>query len=413
VTLPGPARQEQGHRWPEVLPDGDSILFSIMKNFSANDAETGILSIKARIWHSILPNASNAHYLSGHLVYVHGGTLMAVPFDLKSLSVTGTPAQMLHGVLANPDDGYGNLAVAPSGNLVYVNGPESTDRSSSTHLVWVSRDGKESPASPTVRGYEDMSIAPDRKMAAFTVPADPVWNIWILDLERGNVNRLTFNGDNRDPLWSPDRRHVAYTSFRNGHFGIYWSTADGSSPEQKLTSNQFEPHAEAFTPDGKKLIFTQDVSATNVNSWEVAVTGEATPVPLNGLGAGGSVDVSPDGQWIAYESAETGQLEVYVQPYPGPGGKWQISNGGGYRPHWSPGGKEIFFRWGDAMMAATVETHPHFTFNTAHVLFTGRYAHAGRDYETDGRRFLMMKHADQKGPASLQVVLNWTRELKK
>jgi Tol biopolymer transport system component len=338
---------------------------------------------------------------------------MAVPFNLKSLSVTGPPAQVLHGVWANQDDGYGSLAVAPSGNLVYVSGPERTDRASSTQLVWVSRDGKESPASQTVRGYEDMSIAPDEKMAAFTIPADPVWNIWILELERGNLNRLTFNGDNRDPLWSPDRRHVAYTSFRDGHFGIYWSAADGSSPEQRLTINQFEPFPTAFTPDGKKLIFNQYITAADANYWEVVVAGDATPVPLKGLGEGGPLDLSPDGKWVAYESAETGQVEIYVQPYPGPGGKWQISNGGGYRPRWSPDGKDIFFRSGDAMMAAAVELHPHFTSNTAHVLFTGRYAHAGRDYEADGRRFLMMKSADQKGPTSLQVVLNWAGELKK
>ena len=256
-------------------------------------------------------------------------------------------------------------------------------------------------------------MAPDRKMAAFTIPADPVWNIWILDLERGSLNRLTFTGDNRDPLWSPDGRHVAYTSFRDGRFGIYWSTPDGSSPEQKLTANQFEPTATAFTPDGKKLIFTQEVTTTNANCWEVAVAGNAAPVPVNGTCEGGSLDLSPDGKWIAYESGETGQLEVYVQPYPGPGGKWQVSSGGGYRPRWSPTGNEIFYRAGDAMMAATVATHPHFTSDTAHMLFTGRYAHAGRDYETDGRRFLMMKSADPKGPTSLQVVLNWTRELKK
>jgi len=413
MTIPDPARQEQGHRWPEVLPDGDSILFSIMKSFGANDAETEVFSIKTRIWHTVLPNASNAHYLSGHLLYVHAGTLMVVPFDLKSLSVTGTPAQVLHGVLASQDDGFSNLAVSPSGNLAYVNGPERTDRVSSTHLVWVSRDGRESPASPTVRGYEDMSIAPDHKLAAFTIPADPVWNIWVLDLQRANLNRLTFTGDNRDPLWSPDRRHIAYTSYRDGHFGIYWSTVDGSSPEQKLASTQFEPSAAAFTPDGKKLIFTQEVTTTNVNCWEVAVTGDATPVPLNGLCQSGSLDVSPDSKWMAYESAETGQVEIYVQPYPGPGGKWQVSSGGGYRPRWSPDGKEIFFRSGDAMMAATVETRPYFTSNTAHVLFTGHYAHAGRDYETDGRRFLMMKSADQKGSTSLQVALNWIRELKK
>src|SRR5579859_1551502 len=116
VTVPDSARQEQGHRWPEMLPDGDSILFSIMKNFGASDAETGVLSIKTRAWRTILPNASNAHYLpTGHLVYVREGTLMAVPFNLKSLSITGSPAQVLHGVLANQDGGYGNLAVARAG----------------------------------------------------------------------------------------------------------------------------------------------------------------------------------------------------------------------------------------------------------------------------------------------------------
>jgi WD40 repeat protein len=413
LTIPDPARQEQGHRWPELLPDGGHILFSIMKNFGASDAETGIFSIKTKTWRAVLPNASNAHYFSGQLLYVRAGTLMSVPFDLRSLSVTGTPTQVLHGVLASSDDGFSNLAVSRSGNLVYVNGPERPDRASSTHLVWVTRDGKETPASDTIRGYEDMSIAPDRKMVAVTIPADPVWNIWVLDLQRSNLSRFTFTGDNRDPLWSPDGRHIAYTSYRDGHFGIYWSTVDGSSPEQRLTSTQFEPSAAAFTSDGKKLIFTQDVTTTNVNCWEIPVTGDATPVPLNGLCQSGSVDVSPDGKWIASESAETGQIEVYVQPYPGPGGKRQISSGGGYRPRWSPDGKEIYYRSGDAMMVAGVETHPYFTSSTAHVLFSGRYDHAGRDYEADGRRFLMMKSAEQKGSTSLEVVLNWTNELKK
>jgi len=414
VTSPDPARKEQGHRWPEMLPDGNSILFSITKNFGASDAELGVLSIKTRTWHTILSNASNAHYVpTGHLVYAHAGTLMAVPFDLKSLSVTGPPVQVVHEVLTDPDDGYGGMAVARSGNLVYVRGPERTDRGASTRLVWVSREGEELIASQTVSAYEDMTIAPDQKMAAFTIPADPLWNIWTLDLQRGNLNRLTFTGDNRDPLWSPDRRHVAYTSFRDGHFGIYWSTVDGSSPEQRLVTAEFEPFPKTFTPDGKKLIFTQYDAASNANAWEVPVTGDATPVPLKGLAEGDTPEISPDGKWIAYESAETGQLEVYVQPYPGSGGKWQVSNGGGYRPRWSPDGKEIFFRWGDAMMAANVELRPHFTSDTAHLLFTGRYLHAGRDYETDGRRFLLMKSAEQKGPTSLQVVLNWTRELKK
>jgi len=413
VSSPDPARQEQGHSWPEILPDRDSILFSITKSFGASDAELAVFSIRKRTWHTILSNASNAHYLpTGHLVYGHAGILMAVPFDPKSLSVTGPPVQVLHGVLANPDDGYSCLAVAQSGNLVYVTGAERTERAS-THVVWVSRDGKESPASETLQAYEDMSIAPDKKMAAFTIPGEPVWNIWILNLERGNLSRLTFTGDNRDPVWSPDGRHVAYTSFRDGHFGIYWSTVDGSSPEQRLSSNQFEPYVRTFTRDGKKLILSENGSTGEAASWEIAVSGEATPVPLRNLGDGDEHDFSPDGKWIVYESAETGQSEVYVQPYPGPGGKWQVSSGGGTHARWSPDGREIFFRRGDTMMSAAVQTQPPFASDTPHVLFTGHYQHSGIDYETDGRRFLMIKAADQKGPTSLQVVLNWTRELKK
>jgi len=413
LSFPDPVRKEQGHRWPEMLPDGDSILFSITRNFGASDAELAVFSIKTKTWHGILPNASNAHYLpTGHLAYVHAGTLMVAPFDLKSLSVTGPPVQVLHGVLASQDSGYGCLAVARSGNLTYVSGSEHTAYPS-THVVWVSRDGKESPASQTVAAYEDMSISPDKKMVAFTIPADPVWNIWILGLERGNLSRLTFRGDNRDPVFSPDGRHVAYTSFRDGHFGIYWSSVDGSSPEQRLSTNQLEPFARAITRDGEKLIFYQYDAAGDESSWEVAVTGDATPAPLKSLGNADLHAVSPDGKWIAYDSAETGQVEVYVQPYPATGGKWQISSGGGTHARWSPDGKEIFFRRGDTMLSAAVQTQPHFVSDTPRVLFTGHYLHTGTDYETDGRRFLMLKAADQKGPTSMQVVLNWTRELKK
>jgi len=413
LSFPDPARKEQEHSWPEMLPDRDSILFSITRNFGASDAELAVFSIKSKTWHSILPNASNVHYLpTGHLAYVHAGTLMVAPFDLKSLSVTGPPVQALHGVLANQDSGYGCLAVAQSGNLAYVSGPEYTAHPS-THVVWVSRDGKESPASQTVGAYEDMSISPDKTMVAFTIPADPVWNIWILDLRRGNLNRLTFTGDNRDPVFSPDGRHVAYTSFRDGHFGIYWSTVDGSSPEQRLSINQLEPFSRAFTRDGKKLIFTEYSAPGNEDSWEVAVTGDATPAPLKNFGDADEHAVSPDGKWIAYDSAETGHVEVYVQPYPATGGKWQVSSGGGTHARWSPNGKEIFFRRGDTMMSAAVQTQPHFVSDTPHVLFTGHYLHTGIDYETDGRRFLMLKAADQKGPTSMQVVLNWGRELKK
>src|SRR5258706_672343 len=413
-TSPDPKRHEQSHRWPEVLPDGKNLLLSIVKSFGAQNGDIAVSSLQTRSWKTILPNASNAHYLTtGHLVYVHAGTLMVVPFDLKSLTVTGTPVQMMRDVLSNQDDGFAALQVSNSGNLFFVKGSEYTQPPA--HLVWVSRDGKDVPASKIVRAFEDMSLSPDKKIVAFTITGDPAWNIWTLDLEHDTLNRLTFTGDNRDPLWAPDGNHVAYTSSRDALFGIYWSTADGSAPEQRLVHTQFQPFACAFTRDGKKLIFNQFRADADASAWEVPVTGDTPAKPLTGITqAGGYADLSLDGEWIAYESQETGQSEVYVQPYPGPGGKWQISNNGGTRPRWSRDGKELFYRRGDSIMAASVETHPHFSSMTPHAVFTGHYLISGRDYETDGKRFLAMKAlAPQQGPTSMQVVLNWASELKK
>jgi serine/threonine protein kinase len=419
LTQPDDSKGEQSHRWPEVLPDGENVLFTIIKSFDAHNSEVAILSLKSHKWHTVLQQASGAHYVApGYLVYSREGTLMAVPFDLKSHTVTGPPVQAVRNVLTNYGDGFGFFALSSGGTLVYLEGSEHAETYSNVHLVWVSRDGKETPASPTVRAYEDMSMSPDYRRAAFTIPGDPEWNIWTLDLQGGSLNRLTFNGDNRDPVWAPDGKHIAYTSFRDGGFGIYWNTADGSSPEQLLVRTRFQPFVQGFTPDSKNLLY--GVGGSDAQELlELPIPGSGTPtVVVPKSERAGFHSLSPDGKWLAYESDQSGRFEVYVQPFPATGGKWQISTEGGTRPSWSPDSKEIYFRNynahdGDVVMAASIQTQPNFSAATPHVLFKGRYAHSGRDYASDGRRFLFMKQEQRQGPSAMQVVLNWSAELKK
>ncbi len=416
-SWPDAQRHEQSHRWPEALPDGKSLLITIVKSFGAQDAEIAVLSLKTHTWKTVLSNAAQAHYSpTGHLLYVHAGTLMAVPFDLKSLTVTGPAVQRLHDVLSEPDSGYSALAVSDSGTLVFVKGSAESQQWPNTHLSWLSMDGKEIPASKTLRPYEDMSLSPDGKSVAFTIPGTPVWNIWTLDLERDTLNRLTFAGDNRDPLWAPDGKHIVYTSYRNGAFGLFWSTVDGSAPEQRLLRSDVEPFADTFTPDSKKLIFNVSQQDAETNTWEVPTTGDAVATPVKGISLNSSSDsLSPDGHWIEYQSSESGQDEIYVQPYPDLGGKWQISNGGGMptQAQWSSDGKQIFYRNGDLMMAASVETKPHFSSSTARQLFTKSFLYSGRNFGVAGKRFFIMKQEAKQGATSLNVVLNWASELKK
>lgn len=428
LTAPDAKRQELSHRWPQVLPGNNNVLFTIQTTTQASydDARIAELSLKTGKWRTLLEGGSYAHYVpSGHIVYAHAGALLAVPFDLSSLQVGGSPVPVQQGVVTTlATSGGAEYDVADSGLLVYVPG---NTRPPQRTLVWVDRQGigKELPA--PANSYVTPRISPDGKLLAVQIFSAGSEDLWIYDFGRNTLMRLTFGGGgggSAAPLWTPDGRKVLYRS-RVPTLSFRLKPADGSGPEETLFGKELEdPGATplAVSPDGKTLLFDRRNLTGAVGIYAISLDGSGRVQPfLQSAFSQMLAQFSPDGHWVVYQSNESGRDEIYVQPYPRPGGKWLISTEGGLYPVWGHNGREIFYRSGDKMMVAAVETQPTFKAGTPRMLFrNGDYLIGGflglgnYDVAPDGQRFLMIK--EKEAPASskeLSIVLHWTDELKR
>ena len=253
--------------------------------------------------------------------------------------------------------------------------------------------------------------------------------IWLYDLSRETLTRLTFEGnENYNPVWTPDGRRIAFESNKEGPTNLFWQLADGSGGLERLATSEYGNVPVSWSPDGQLLAFYEINPSTQRDIWVLRM-GD----PSAGSGQVHKAEpflrtqfnesaprFSPDGRWLAYASDESGRYEIYVQPYPGPGGKWQISTEGGTEPAWNPNGRELFYRTGDKMMAVDIATKPGLTVGKPRMLFEGRYevtpgAFPSYDVTPDGQRFLMLKPTEQAqaAPTQINVVLNWFEELKR
>jgi Tol biopolymer transport system component len=244
------------------------------------------------------------------------------------------------------------------------------------------------------------------------------------------LTRFTFQGNNNlVPFWTPDGKRIAFTSNKDGQRNLFWQLADGSGGLERLTTSEFVQLPASWSPDGQLLAFSEVNATTGYDIWVVRLSG-----PSSGSGQVHKAEpflrtqfneaapqFSPDGHWLAYISDESGRKEIYVQPYPGPGGKWQISTEGGVEPLWNRNGRELFYRSGKKMMAVEIATKPSFSAGTPKVLFEGTYqslptiSTPNYDVSPDGQRFLMLKPTEQTqaAPTQITVVLNWFEELKR
>jgi Tol biopolymer transport system component len=240
--------------------------------------------------------------------------------------------------------------------------------------------------------------------------------IWIYDLSRDALTRLTFEGEgNVDPLWTPDGKRIVFKGNRNR---LFWQPADGSGAAEELTSSELSANniPGSWSPDGQELALTEDRAVRKI--WILPLKDRKPHLFAEGALYETAPRFSPDGHWIAYASNESGRYEIYVRPYPGPGGKWQISTEGGTEPMWNPKGRELFFRSGQKMMAVDYSAQPAFSADKPRMLFEGPYLPTPRsfpDYDVspDGQRFLMLRAPEQaQAAAPINVVLNWFEELK-
>jgi serine/threonine-protein kinase len=377
-----------------------------------------LLSLETGERKVVLENARQARYLpTGHLVYEQSrtGNLMAVPFDLAALEVTGDSVPVVQGV-RQISGGSVDYAISDNGTLIYVPSTGGLDRT----LVWVDREGQEEPLAAEPQGYEYPRISPDGSRLAVSVSESEAEDVWIYDLEREILTRLTFDpATDHNPLWTPDGQRIVFDSGRDGAVhNLYWKAADGTGQVERLTTSPNYTGVYSFSPDGKSLVHREAGTTSQWNLHVLSMEGEFSSQPLlDSEFAEQSAAISPSGRFIAYQSNESGQSEIYVRPFPDvDDGKWQISSDGGTGPVWAHRGQELFYRNGEAMMVVGIKTEPTFTAGSPVVLFTGRYTTftgpiLNYDISPDGQRLLMIKQ--EEGPGQINVVLNWFSELKR
>ena len=410
VVQAGSAEHVASFRWPQVLPGGKTVLFTAAgASWLAQHYRTEAYSLATGKRTVVMDEAANARYLApGYLVFTRGEVLMGARFDGQGLRVTGPATPLVEGVTTDPWFGAADFALSSSGTLIYLTGGVQT----AFRLVSVDMAGKVEPLGTPERGFEDLSVSPDGKRIATTIVENASADLWVYDRERDALTRLTQAGDCGDPLWSPDGNRVIYTN----PAGLYAVPADGSSPPVKLNSQQWgEP--DSFSPDSGQLLYSTFSPATNDAAlWQLPNKGSAQPKQMfPGVARVMDARFSPDGHWIAYVSAQSGLAQVYLQAFPGPGERVQVSTDGGLEPVWAPNGSELYFRAGRKLMAVDVKTRTALAVGKPRLLFEGDFELSHHDYGIlpDGRHFIMIQPlGGNLMPAEMHVVVNWAKELK-
>jgi Tol biopolymer transport system component len=397
---------------PQILPDGKSVVFTIVTEEAARIESLSLDTGERRVLLRGSTGLRQAHYLpTDHMVYAQSGELMAVNFG-RARSVEDHPSfSVLDNLFTSALFGTAYFTISDTGSLVYVSGRQAESR-----LVWVDREGQETPLADETGDFGVPRLSPDGSQAAFNTFSAQDSDIWVFDVERKTRRRLTFGGG-FFPVWTPDGKRITYSYDEN----LYWIPADGSGEAELLLIREHNQSPFSWSPDGKLLAFSENNPDTRRDIWVLPLEGDRIPVPvLTTESNEHSPMFSPDGRWLAYISDESGRQEVYIQSYPGPGTKHLISREGGREPVWSADGRELFYRYGHQVFAVPIETEPALIAGTPELLFekqhpAGKVAGAANFYDVapDGRRFVMTTMEQESEPVRFHVVLNWFDELER
>ena len=424
LTKVDPEREESSHRLPRWLPDGQAVLFTVMRHDWDAQPRLAIYRLETHDWRVLLEDAADASYVpTGHLVFMRQGTLMAVRFDPARLEVVGQPVALTNNVMqsftnnSQTNTGAGQFGISDTGMLLYAPGGIAPDPRNS--LVWVDQKGTEQPIAPLESPFLAPRLSPDGQRIAY-VNVGREWRVWVYDLTRGTNTPLTVEGWATFPTWTPDGRRLLFAWMKSGPPNLFWQPYDGSSPMERLTTTgDYVQMSGAWSPDGGTVAFTQDAGKDN-DILVLDVRSRQVKPLLNSPANEQWPDISPDGRWIAYSSDESKRFEVYVRPFPGLGQKYQVSSEGGSEPLWARDGKKIFYRWGDKVWAVEVGTGGGFSAGKPRLLFEKPGFGGGApirtyDLSLDSQRFLMVK-LEQRQPApvaEMVLVQNWFADLKR
>jgi eukaryotic-like serine/threonine-protein kinase len=429
TVLTKPDGAEGDHYFPLVLPGGRAVLFTVAAG-TVEERQVAVLDLKTGQRTTLLRSGSQPEYLdTGHLIYTDSSTLSStlwvVGFDLRTLSVRGDPVPLGEQVLTL---GAADFAVSRSGTLVYVPVRANQPRS----LVWLNRKGVEEPIAAPPRGYVRARLSPDETRIALQIQ-EKSFDVWTWDIRSAKLTRLTFGSPGGfGPTWTPDGRQIIFGSPREGpnRANLFRRSADGGGVEERLTTSNRAQRTNAVSPDGRRLVFEELTPSAGYDlmllSLDKSLKVEAL---LQTAFDERNAAISPDGRWMAYESNESGQSEIYVRPFPNvDDARYQISNSGGRAPVWANDGHELVFVNRSSVMSVAIQMTPTFSagnairlFEAHSIILDGRFGGAGTvrtyDVSRDGQRFLMVKDnavsGERAAPPAMIVVQNWLEELKR
>ena len=407
------ARGEVSHRWPQLLADG-SLLFSAWTG-PGPDEHAIVNHNPATGVRRVLATTGDMPRLvpTGHLVYGRLDALFAVPWRDLTRGLDDAAPIPLPELPRIENEGSADYVVSTNGTLAYVAGGPAryTQR-----VVWVDRGGSVEPLPLPEKDYEAVALSPDAQRAVLQIREGAI-GLWLYDFARRTLTPFaTALGSSQGAVWTADGGRIVYRGTRRGTRNLYWKPADGSGDEERLTTKPGAVHTpNSVSPDGQWLAFAEGGGTAQATTWVMSLTGDRTPrIFING---GASAAFSPDGKWIAYQSAESGNLEVYLAPFPGPGPRIPVSAGGGESPLWSRDGSELFYTRSDRLMAVNINRGPKLSVSAPRVLFEGRFRGSLNvvtpfDISPDGRRFIRVQQAQpDRAVTRIEVVLNWASQL--
>lgn len=406
TQVTNPRQDIYGHRWPFLLPDGKHFLFSTPEN----GLYGGSLDSKGESL--LVSGAGGGAYADGYLFYVREGTLFAQRFDPQRLQLSEQPVTISSGMGDFSERGYGVFSLSKNGILAFRTGEVQAQ------LTWFDRSGRQLGTIGAPDYFTEFDISKDQqRLAADRGTLAGQSDIWVLDLPRGNLSRLTHRpGFTVSPVWSPDGRSIAFASSHNGHEDLFEVDSGGAGAERLLYESTGDKYTDDWSRDGKFVLFEEEPTAGKSDLWVLPISGDHKPFPyLQNSFLKAHARFSPDGRWVAYSSDESGISEIYIESFPAGHGKWKVSDRGGDQPYWSWNGNEIFYMGIDRKLTAVsvrlrggVEaSSPKQLFQT-HVPYPAVTDERNNFVPShDGHRFLVNTIDERLGLRPVTVVVNW------